>query len=335
MNYIVFDLEWNQCPEGREKQNPALPFEIIEIGAIRLTQDLKPDGAFSALISPKVYHTLHYQVRRMLSYTMKDLRKGKPFPEVCREFLAFCGEDPTFVTWGPGDLTELERNMAFYRIPNPFPMPFLYLDAQKLYSLQYQDGKKRSSLENAFREAGLNKEEGHFHRAIADARYTADIFQTIDLERFGRYQSVDLYRIPDSRAKEYHLNFGTYEKYVTRGFTERESAMKNKDLQQARCYICGKPLSRKVRWFVDNQGHAYGLFACPEHGLIKGRFRVRQAPSGLYYGIRILKQTDEKGAARIRLRKEKEAERMRKKAEEAKKADREKEGKKTGKRKEQ
>lgn len=62
---------------------------------------------------------------------------------------------------------------------------------------------------------------------------------------------------------------------------------------------------------------------------------MRQAPSGLYYGIRILKQTDEKGAARIRLRKEKEAERMRKKAEEAKKADREKEGKKTGKRKEQ
>ena len=29
MNYIVFDLEWNQCPDGKESGDPALPFEII------------------------------------------------------------------------------------------------------------------------------------------------------------------------------------------------------------------------------------------------------------------------------------------------------------------
>jgi inhibitor of KinA sporulation pathway (predicted exonuclease) len=319
MKYIVFDLEWNQCPEGREKKNPALPFEIIEIGAVRLTEDLKPDGEFSALVNPKVYHAMQYQVRRMVPYSMRDLRRrGKPFPEVCRAFLEFAGEDPAFVTWGPGDLSELQRNMAFYRIPNRFPKPFLYLDAQKLYSLQYQDGKKRLNLEAAVEELGLRKEEGRFHRAIADARYTADVFQTIDLARFGHYKSVDLYRIPDTRRDEYRLNFGTYEKYVTRGFAERESAMKNKDLQQTRCYICGRPLSKKIRWFVDNQGHAYGLFSCPEHGLIKGRFRVRQAPNGLYYGIRIMKQTDEIGAQKIRLRKDKDAERLRRRAEEAK-----------------
>lgn len=315
MKYIVFDLEWNQCPEGREKQNPALPFEIIEIGAVRLTEDLQPDGEFSALIRPRVYRSMHHQVRKMLPYTMRELaRQGKPFPEACREFLDFAGENATFVTWGPGDLSELENNMAFYRMPNQFPKPFLFLDAQKLFSLQYQDGKKRTNLEAAVTQLGLAKEEGRFHRAIADARYTADVFQTIDLVRFGRYKSVDLYRIPDSRRDEYHLNFGTYEKYVTRGFAERESAMKNKDLHQVRCYICGKPLARKIRWFVDNQGHAYGLFYCPEHGLIKGRFRVRQAPSGLYYGIRIMKQTDEKGAQKIRLRKDKDAERIRRKA---------------------
>ena len=30
MNYIVLDLEWNQCPEGKGKENKELPFEIIE-----------------------------------------------------------------------------------------------------------------------------------------------------------------------------------------------------------------------------------------------------------------------------------------------------------------
>ena len=32
MNYIVLDLEWNQCPYGKAKEIEKLPFEIIEIG---------------------------------------------------------------------------------------------------------------------------------------------------------------------------------------------------------------------------------------------------------------------------------------------------------------
>ena len=34
MNYIVLDLEWNQCPYGKEREIRRLPFEIIEIGAV-------------------------------------------------------------------------------------------------------------------------------------------------------------------------------------------------------------------------------------------------------------------------------------------------------------
>ena len=30
MNYIVFDLEWNQNPSGKKTRNDRLPFEIIE-----------------------------------------------------------------------------------------------------------------------------------------------------------------------------------------------------------------------------------------------------------------------------------------------------------------
>lgn len=36
MNYIVFDLEWNQNPEGKKTRNDKLPFEIIEIGAVKV-----------------------------------------------------------------------------------------------------------------------------------------------------------------------------------------------------------------------------------------------------------------------------------------------------------
>ena len=27
MDYIVFDLEWNQCPDGKNGSDPDLPFE--------------------------------------------------------------------------------------------------------------------------------------------------------------------------------------------------------------------------------------------------------------------------------------------------------------------
>ena len=48
MNYIVFDLEWNQSPGGKRWSNSQLPFEIIEIGAVKLNEKKKNCGQFSA-----------------------------------------------------------------------------------------------------------------------------------------------------------------------------------------------------------------------------------------------------------------------------------------------
>ena len=39
MDYIVMDLEWNQNPYGKNNHHPDIPFEIIEIGAVRVTED--------------------------------------------------------------------------------------------------------------------------------------------------------------------------------------------------------------------------------------------------------------------------------------------------------
>ena len=55
MNYIVFDLEWNQCPYGKDKENQRLPFEIIEIGAVKLNEKKEMTGEFHRLVRPMVY----------------------------------------------------------------------------------------------------------------------------------------------------------------------------------------------------------------------------------------------------------------------------------------
>ena len=63
MNYIVLDLEWNQSPDGKEGQTRHLPFEIIEIGAVKLDQNRKRAGEFHRLVKPQVYDELHFKIQ--------------------------------------------------------------------------------------------------------------------------------------------------------------------------------------------------------------------------------------------------------------------------------
>lgn len=48
MNYIVFDLEWNQSAEGKECSVEHMPFEIIEIGAVKLNRQMKQISEISS-----------------------------------------------------------------------------------------------------------------------------------------------------------------------------------------------------------------------------------------------------------------------------------------------
>ena len=55
--YIVLDLEWNQSPIGKEGAVEAIPFEIIEIGAVKLDENLEYMSEFHEFISPVVIMT--------------------------------------------------------------------------------------------------------------------------------------------------------------------------------------------------------------------------------------------------------------------------------------
>ena len=138
MNYIVFDLEWNQ-PEGLDSKSLSLPFEIIEIGAVRLNESFELVSKFSRVIKPQVYNRLNRHIVKMLSLKPGELESGGSFEEVCSKFLEWCGEDCIFCTWGNQDLTELQRNMTYYSMAPLSHKPFRYIDAQKLYSIMIDD----------------------------------------------------------------------------------------------------------------------------------------------------------------------------------------------------
>ena len=297
MNYVVLDLEWNQSEE-KSKENKQIPFEIIEIGAIKLDGKRNVIGEFNQLIKPSVYSNMHHVTRSLVHMNMEELERGNGFPVVVNDFLNWCGkEEYLFCTWGPLDLVELQRNMRYYDLPALSEKPFPFLDVQKLFSIQMEDGKQRRTLEHAIDLMEIEKDIP-FHRAFSDAYYTAKIFQKIS-EPVLKRQSYDVFHLPLKRKDEVHVCFDTYVKYISREFKSKQVAMNDKEVRTSRCILCRKPAKKVIRWFSLNGKHYYCLAKCPEHGLLKGKIRLRKSEQQKYYVIKTLKFISDREAESI------------------------------------
>ena len=130
MQFIVADLEWN----GAYSRKAHGYFnEIIEIGAVKLNEAFQMVDEFHRLIRPQVYTQMHHAISEVTHMDMKELRNsGELFPDAAADFLSWCGGDAVFCTWGNMDLLELQRNMDYYHMDNPFPKPLFYYDVQSL-----------------------------------------------------------------------------------------------------------------------------------------------------------------------------------------------------------
>ena len=221
MEYIVVDFEWNQSPYGKSASNKRLPFEIIEIGAVKLDEDGREIDRFSEVIKPKVYRKMHHVTKSLTGITEKDLNHGARFPKVLEDFMLWCGKDYMFCTWGNLDLLELQRNMKFYHLENLLPGPIKYYNVQKLFRIFYDEENSVMSLEHAIDYLRMEKKKD-FHRAICDAEYTAAIFAGMDKEEAKRWYTMDYYQNPKNRKEEIKLVYDTYAKYVSKEFETKE-----------------------------------------------------------------------------------------------------------------
>lgn len=312
-DYIIFDLEWNQSPQGKENSIEKLPFEIIEIGAVKLNHEFQMISEFHKLILPQVYGQLHYKISEVTHMDMSKLqREGENFQEVISEFISWCGEDVMFGTWGSMDLTELQRNMAYYQMENPFGTPLFYYDIQKLYALWRGDVSERISLDAAVEELGL-LEGRPFHQALDDAYYTGKVLQAMEFDRVKPYYSIDYYQLPQSQKEEIYLEFPNYAKYVSRVFETKEDALADKTVTDMICHRCKRMLRKKIRWFSFNQKIYFCLAVCPEHGYVRGKIRIKKAGDTGVFVIKTMTPTDNESAQNIYDKKEELKKRRREK----------------------
>lgn len=329
MNLIVLDLEWNQANGTSEQEVPAIPFEIVEIGAVKLKgagTESPPGGmdtlsrrqtagggtgamgkrdGFSRLIRPSVYHEMNQITGKLIHLRMKELKKGSPFPEVAEAFLNWCGEEEyRFCSWGSSDLTELQRNMEFYHMEPLADGPLAFWDVQKLFSIAFEDGKSRKSLEYAVDFLELEKDIP-FHRAFSDAHYTAKILTRIldEKPQVLRNLSYDVFHPPRDRKSELKVQFDNYAKYISREFDSKEEAFGDREVASSKCYLCHRNLRKKIRWFYPNGRNYVCLAYCEKHGYLKGKIRIRKSPAGRVYVVKTTKLISPEDAQALKMRK--------------------------------
>jgi len=299
MDYIVLDLEWNQAAYKVDEEIE-IPFEIIEIGAVKLNDKGEKVDEFQELIRPQVYPFLLRRTKELTGWTDEDLdKRGVYFEDACEKFLKWCGKSYTFCVWGTTDLPQLERNMDYFKIKIPWKYPFKYLDVQKLYALQEGEGKVRRALEYVIERYELPADRP-FHHALDDAFYTSQVFQRIDREKYEAYYSVDYYRLPKNYFEEATFRFATYSKYVSRRFDLKEDAAKNRKVRETQCLFCKRRLKKILPWFTEGNRNYLCLGECSEHGLMRGRIRIKNTEDNLAcFAVRTIKPCTEEARQAI------------------------------------
>jgi len=198
MDYIILDIEFN----GRKFASD-LPMEVIEIGAVRLDSSLNPIDEFSSLIKPVYFSKLNSFIKKKTGIPQEDIDQADGFKQVIKAFNSWLdqSEEVLLVTWGGEDLKRIVYDTRMHKLDDSFWMSVYYFDLLKGY-LRYKNVTNDVSVETALSDLEITS-DGTAHRALDDARMTADVFRKIhnELDFQFNQQFKDLY----SNAKERRL----------------------------------------------------------------------------------------------------------------------------------
>ena len=98
MNFIIFDLEWNNAYNYKLKRGMN---EIIEIGAVKLDENLDVVDTFMQLIKPQLSRKLGSRFKNLTHITIDEINdNGIPFEKAFDDFAKWCGRgDKLFLSW--------------------------------------------------------------------------------------------------------------------------------------------------------------------------------------------------------------------------------------------
>ena len=279
MNYIVLDMEWNQPWPGSPSAKKVLPVqirgEIIQIGAVRVTEEQQVGDEFQVLIKPKYYRHLNRRVSKLTGIKESRLKEeGIPFPEAMERFRSWCGEDIVFLTWGFDDITILRENLQLYGMETGWTDS--WYNAQMIFNAQTDGSTAQKALKTAMEMFGIEATRPA-HDALGDAYHTALICARLDLKR-GALEYNQALKSHENGFHGAELP-GCISRSVYYDFADKHAALGAMAGSENLCPICGRQMLAS-RWFAQ-PGHRYmDLPTCPEHGKFLIRVRLSQQPDG-------------------------------------------------------
>ena len=280
MNYIVMDMEWNQPWPGSPSSKKVLPVqirgEIIQIGAVRLTEDQEVADEFQIMIKPKYYRHLNRRVSKLTGIKESQLREeGVPFPEAIEAFKQWCGEELVFLTWGFDDIGILRENLQLFGLDTDFTEK--WYNAQMIFNAQTDGSNAQKALKTAMEIFGIEATRPA-HDALGDAYHTALICARLDLKKGAAEY--------DEALKSHENGFhgaelpGCIARRVYYDYSDKRAALSAMAGEENICPICGSRMLGS-RWF-SQPGHRYmDLATCPQDGKFLIRVRLSTQPDGL------------------------------------------------------
>ncbi len=304
MNYIVLDMEWNQpwpgSPSARKVLPAAIRGEIIQIGAVRVSEDQFVQDEFQVLIRPKYYRHLNRRVSKLTGIKESRLKaEGISFPEAMGQFREWCGEDVVFLTWGFDDIGILRENLKLFSLDDSWTGK--WYNAQMIFNAQTDGSTAQKALKTAMEIFGIEATRPA-HDALGDAYHTALICAMLDLKKgMAEY---------DTALKNHENGFhgaelpGCISRKVFHDYADKRAALSAMSGEENKCPLCGARMLGS-RWFAQ-PGHRYmDLATCPEHGKFLIRIRLSLQPDDLVRVSRLTYEATSEAAAAYARRAEK------------------------------
>ena len=171
--FIIYDLEATCWRSPKTRQ-----VEIIEIGAVKVNEDLEVVDEFCVFIKPILHPKIDKFCTKLTSITQDDVDGAPHFDEAIKmfeEWMDVGNVRNALFSWGDFDRRQFVQDSQLHELRLDWLKYWACL--QRHYS-KFKGSSNQIGLKNALKLEGLEF-DGVQHRAIEDARNMTELFKKV------------------------------------------------------------------------------------------------------------------------------------------------------------
>lgn len=208
---IVLDLEFTPVDKAYKAND--FQYEIIQIGAVRMSNDGDIVDTFSTYVSPEYSSSVSRKVRQLTGITNSDLMNKDCLSDALEKFREWVGGSKTrYVAWSGSDLKQFDQETRFKGIDFS-EGNCRWLDLQKVYPKFMKVGNGRlMSLHTAADWYGVTISDELLHGALYDALITAELMKYLVTGDY-KEQIESLAAVMPQKTEQSQTTFNLGEKF--------------------------------------------------------------------------------------------------------------------------